>query len=328
MAITSWPRVDEDTTDSQYAELFNSIIGTGVRDVGSFLVTADSSGLNVKVAAGFAVVAGSACLSTSSVTLTIGANNGATARTDLIVLRRDFTAAAGQTVRLMVKPGPATADADPTGNFDLVLATVSVPVGAATITPTNVTSARPYISRRIGVWDDTTRPAHRVGTIGWNTSAGRYEYSDGAAWIAGFPPASHTHAWDAITGKPASFPPSSHGHDAADITSGSINEARIPTLGPNKVKYLGDASNGRSYWGTAENPTATGSTYLGLAPASDTTTVSALWLAVDGSTVLSINKDGVLTGGSVPIARVQGLYSQKASPGTTGRSVGDIWVSW
>ena len=39
--------------------------------------------------------------------------------------------------------------------------------------------------------------------------------------------ASHTHSWGQITGKPTTFTPSSHSHSGADITSGTISDARI-----------------------------------------------------------------------------------------------------
>lgn len=45
-------------------------------------------------------------------------------------------------------------------------------------------------------------------------------------------------AWADVTGKPASFPPADHKHDAADIDSGTLAAARIPTLSQSKVTGL------------------------------------------------------------------------------------------
>ncbi|AWY05707.1 minor tail protein [Microbacterium phage Percival] len=250
MAMTSWPRVNEDTTDAQYGELFNSIIGSGVRDTAGLKVTADSSGLSVKVAAGFAVVAGNAFLSTAVETLTIAANSGSTTRTDMVYLRRDFTAPAGQTVRLMVKTGSTAASSDPRGGFDLPLAYVTVPAGAATITSGNVTDRRSFLAASVGIWETASRPAGAVpGRMGFNLTLGAFEGLGTSGWgplvtwatLSGKPAlipvaeggtgakdaataranlgaaaASHAHAWTEVTGKPTTFPPSTHGHALTD----------------------------------------------------------------------------------------------------------------
>lgn len=47
--------------------------------------------------------------------------------------------------------------------------------------------------------------------------------ADSAAGADGAP-------WTGVTGKPATFPPSAHSHDAAAITSGTMNRARLPLL--------------------------------------------------------------------------------------------------
>lgn len=45
-------------------------------------------------------------------------------------------------------------------------------------------------------------------------------------------------AWADVTGKPATFTPSTHTHAATDITSGTFDAARIPTLAQSKVTNL------------------------------------------------------------------------------------------
>lgn len=45
-------------------------------------------------------------------------------------------------------------------------------------------------------------------------------------------------SWSAITGVPSSFTPSAHAHSGADITSGIISDARLPTLAISKITGL------------------------------------------------------------------------------------------
>ncbi|AWY04856.1 minor tail protein [Microbacterium phage Floof] len=213
MAITSWPRVNEDTTDTQYAEFFNSIIGTGVRDTGSLAVSADSSGLNVKVATGFAVVAGTAFLSTAVETLTVPANTGTLARVDTVILQRNFAAAAGQTIRLLIKQGTTIAPSltqSVTGVYEYPLANITVAPAAATITTANLADRRTYLSERVGIWTTATRPSARVGRVGFNTTTGTLEAHNGSGWVYVETP------WASVTGKPSTFPPSTHGHALTD----------------------------------------------------------------------------------------------------------------
>ncbi|WWV91852.1 membrane protein [Microbacterium phage phiMiGM15] len=188
MAMTAWPRVNEATTDAQYAELFDSVIGTGVRDAAELKVDADSSGLNVKVAAGFAVVAGSAFLSTAAETLAIAGNSTTNPRVDAIILRRDFSQSPA-VVTLLVKQGTAGSNAtapaltqQPKGVYEELLATVAVAAGAATITSANVSDRRSFLSSRVGVWTTAKRPPARAGRIGFNTELSRWEGHDGSTW--------------------------------------------------------------------------------------------------------------------------------------------------
>lgn len=53
-----------------------------------------------------------------------------------------------------------------------------------------------------------------------------------------------TPAWTSVSGKPVEYPPQSHAHDAADITSGVLDVARIPVLpSQNQIVSSGGIAN-------------------------------------------------------------------------------------
>lgn len=239
MSISSYPFDGQPVSEGQYSYLFRELAShSGIADqVGGsgFAVQADGSGMNVKVNPGFAVVRGHAVQSTATETLTIAAASAAT-RYDRVVLRLDPTA---NNITLAVVQGtsgggvPALTQTD-TGVFEFPLATVTVPVGAATISAGNVTGEREFLGNSVGGWTTATRPKNpRTGRLGLNTSTNRWEFWDGTKWAdlaptitwstiegapASFPPAAHTHPWGDVTGKPTTFPPSSHNHDWDQIT--------------------------------------------------------------------------------------------------------------
>lgn len=261
MSISSYPFDGQAVSEGQYSYLFRELAShSGVADPAgsggtSFNVFGDSSGMLVKVSPGFAVVRGHAVQSTATESVTIAAASAAQ-RYDRIVLRLDPTA---NSITIAVVQGssgggvPALTQTD-TGIYEFPLATVSVPVGAATITAGNVTGEREFLGNTVGAWTTATRPGTpRKGRLGLNTSTNTWEYWDGSQWkdlaptinwttIDGVPatftptahthlwaditdkpttfaPSSHTHAWNDITGKPSTFPPSTHSHTWSSITS-------------------------------------------------------------------------------------------------------------
>ena len=74
-------------------------------------------------------------------------------------------------------------------------------------------------------WDDVTdKPstfAPIVGTTATTAKAGNYQP-----------------AWADVTGKPSTFAPATHTHAAADVTSGTLADARIPALAISKITGL------------------------------------------------------------------------------------------
>ncbi|MGM9381123.1 tail fiber domain-containing protein [Streptomyces antibioticus] len=240
MSISSYPFDGQAVSEGQYSYLFRELAShsgiAGPEGLGttSFSVYGDGTGMNVKVNPGFAIVRGHAVQSTATETITIAAASAAQ-RYDRVVLRLDPTA---NSITLAVVQGtsgggvPALTQTD-TGIYEFPLATVTVPVGAATITSGNVQGEREFLGNTVGAWTTATRPkTPRMGRLGFNNSTKVWEFWDGTQWKdlaptinwgtiegapATFPPASHTHPWGDVTGKPTTFPPSSHNHDWDEI---------------------------------------------------------------------------------------------------------------
>ncbi|USH45861.1 minor tail protein [Streptomyces phage VieEnRose] len=238
MAQSSYPFDGQATTESQFSQFFRQLQDTGVASSASatdLKVSADSSGMNVAVQPGFAIVRGHAYLSTAAETVTIPAADSS-ARIDIVVLRLDPTA---NSITLEVVKGTAGAGAPSltqtdTDTYEFALASVAVGANVTTISPANVTDLRRFTGQRLGVWANDSRPTDpKLGRLGLNTNTSQWEWWNGAAWVAlapvvnwtnidgkpvTFAPAAHTHLWADLTDKPTTFPPSAHTHAWADIT--------------------------------------------------------------------------------------------------------------
>lgn len=189
MTQTSYPFDAQDTTEAQYSQLFKRLTFTGVSGTpaGTELkASGDSSGMNVKVAAGFAIVRGHAYNNDAQVTLTIGASS-TNPRRDLVILRLDPSS---NSVVLAVKAGTAAASpSDPAltqteeGVYELPVARVTVPANAVTISASDVADLRTFVGAQWGRWTTALRPASPViGTGGYNTSTSRPEVHNGTTW--------------------------------------------------------------------------------------------------------------------------------------------------
>lgn len=151
MAQTSWPFESVDTTETQFSQMFRNI-GEGVK--GSSATTdlkpfGDSTGLQVKVPAGQALVRGIYYVSTATETLAITAAHATLARIDSVVLELDPSA---NSILLKVLPGTAastpvapTLTQTDAGIFQQLLATVAVAAAATSIAAGNVTDARVFL---------------------------------------------------------------------------------------------------------------------------------------------------------------------------------------
>ena len=147
MAQTSWPFENIDTSETQFSQWARNI-GEGVI-VGKGLELepfADSTGLNVKVKSGQALVRGHYYNSTAEETLSVSAASGANPRIDLLVARLDPTA--NSIILALVTGTPASSPTAPaptqteSGVYELPLAQVLVGTGVVTINPGDVTDSR------------------------------------------------------------------------------------------------------------------------------------------------------------------------------------------
>ncbi|MER5632173.1 tail fiber domain-containing protein [Streptomyces nitrosporeus] len=218
MAITSYPFDTQAVTESQWSALFREL-SSGVAasaDSTAYKVTADSTGMKVKVQPGFALLRGHAVQSTATETLTIAAADSA-ARTDAVVLRLDPSTNGITLAVLKGTPGsssPALTQTE-TGVYEIRLAWVAVGASVTTITATNVTEARQFVRGFTGSWWTSTRPTSpRLGDLGFNRTTTEWEFWSGSDWTSLAPAVS----WSSVTGKPSTFAPTAHGHAWGEIS--------------------------------------------------------------------------------------------------------------
>lgn len=151
MAQTSWPFENVDTSETQFSQWARNI-GEGVKQntLNELEPYADSTGLNVKVKSGQALIRGHYYQSTAVETLTVTTADATNPRIDIVVLELDPSA---NSITLKVTAGtPASSPVAPTvvqtdgGIYQLKLAEVAVAAGATTISAGNVTDTRPMLA--------------------------------------------------------------------------------------------------------------------------------------------------------------------------------------
>lgn len=229
MTQSSWPFENADTTESQYSKLFNRLKTSGVAGFPAntaLKVTGDSSGMNVKVGLGFAIVRGFAYeLTTTVQTMTIGASS-ANPRIDLVCLTLDPTV--NSVVLEVVAGTPAAVPVAPaltqseTGTYQLEIGRVTVPALATVIAAGDVSDTRPCLGEAVGIWTTTQRPATgRMGQLGWSTTNDVLEVYNGSAWIEAAP----------------------NNIDAATITSGTLDPAILGAVSIANLTALGSVAD-------------------------------------------------------------------------------------
>jgi len=151
MSESSWPFDGVDTTETQFSQWARNI-GEGVKgsiatsDLKAF---GDSSGMNVKLPAGQAMVRGHYYSNTAQLTLTIPTAHATLPRIDSIILELDPAAntivskvLAGTPASTPVATALTQTDA---GIWQQLLATVAVGAAVSTIAVGNVTDARSFL---------------------------------------------------------------------------------------------------------------------------------------------------------------------------------------
>lgn len=162
MAQTAWPFENIDTTETQFSQWARNI-GEGVKGSsgGTELKPfGDSTGMNIKVYAGQAMVRGHYYVSTATETLVIANSDPTNPRIDSVVLELD---PAANTILLKVLTGTAASSpVAPTltqtdaGIWQQRLGNVAVAAGAGLISAGNVTDLRSFLGTTSIAWGDIT----------------------------------------------------------------------------------------------------------------------------------------------------------------------------
>lgn len=191
MAELSFPFEDVDVSEVQFGAWASNFQNYGVKGIpgdSNLLVSGDNSGMQVRVAAGEAFVRGHYYQNTTQATVTLTAANASLPRIDAIVLELDITLN-----RIILKAVAGTAAASPvaptltqttSGIYQLLLGYVSVAASATSIVAGNVTDARSFMGKPVGIWTTATRPANATAwvTIGYNSTLGYHEVWNGTSW--------------------------------------------------------------------------------------------------------------------------------------------------
>jgi len=237
VAISSYPFDSQLTTETQYSQLFRELQDSGIVPTSetAWKVSADASGMSVKLQPGYAIVRGHAVLSTAIESVTIP-NAEAQPRTDRIVLRLDPTlnSIVPAVVKGLAGGGLPALTQSPDGIFEMSVARIAVGQNVTNIGALDVTDDRQFSGSRIRHWTPDTRPEDpRLAQLGLNTSTNKWEFYNGSEWvdlqpvinwttIEGKPPAftatPHRHTWNDLDDVPTTYVPSPHAHAISQIT--------------------------------------------------------------------------------------------------------------
>ncbi|UNZ20633.1 hypothetical protein [Streptomyces sp. 891-h] len=192
MAQDSWPSPNHNSrnvTDPEYERIAARFSDDGVDGTPlDAAVVSAGTGLQVVVRSGvYASVRGFTWYSGSvDDTLTISANAAGSTRYDAVVLRLDRST---WDVRAVVVEGAAgsgvptlTQDIGDTGAYEILLAYVTVPDGASSVT---VSSRPQYIGSRIRPENDgSAHPNPDLGEISYRPNVGKWRGWNGSNWVS------------------------------------------------------------------------------------------------------------------------------------------------
>lgn len=180
MAVTGYPYERQDTTETQYANLFSELQDPGV--IGSALGAAElratfPGGLVVRIAAGRAFARGFILDNDSDFDVNVGPAD-TQSRVDRIVARVNPVTDTSSLEHLRGVPGsgaPRPLVRTFTGAYDVPLYRFTVAGGA--VAPTDLVDERQWVSHRVRMWRTADRElvAPRLGQVGYNLTTGRWE---------------------------------------------------------------------------------------------------------------------------------------------------------
>lgn len=227
-------------TEAQWQTLFGVQPSGVVSGMGLF---ADSTGMQVKVPVGVAVIQGFVFSDDAQETLSIGAANATNPRIDRLVVRRDFGA---KTIDYFVRAGtPLASPVAPTlqrdsAVWELSIGQVTVPANASTIAPGNILDERlnpdvcglvSALTSEIIQCNSSTRPT--VGLVNGTTilevDTGNMRFWWNGAW-----------SQPIVTGSGALVSPSITGTVSGSATYNSITLTGVKLITPT---YLRVSSN-------------------------------------------------------------------------------------
>lgn len=188
MTQTSWPFDNADTNEEQFSEIFKRLTLTGVvgdPSTNDLKPYGDSTGMQVKIPAGYAFVRGFLYKNTAPDAVVPIQAASAFQRLDYVVLRLDpsvnsvvAAAVAGTSANAL----PALTQTD-AGIFEMPIGIVTVGTGVSTIAADKVADARLFNSKPFGKWTTSNRPTNPTrGDAGFNFTIGAPEYYDGTQW--------------------------------------------------------------------------------------------------------------------------------------------------
>jgi hypothetical protein len=236
MTQSSFPFENADTNETQYSRLLRHIASHGRSGVNGVpgdnnLKVSAGTGMSVSVSAGQALVRGHFYISTAAETLSIGAS-GAQPRIDSIILRLDPSANSIVLAVLAGTPGATPSAPTLTQNdttvFEVRLANVLVAAGVSNIDNSVITDLRQFMTN---VWTTDARPTPVLGLTGYNATTSKLESYNGTSWVEQTPNALDAAVITTGTFDPARIPTL----EASKIGSGTFNAARIPDLDSAKI---------------------------------------------------------------------------------------------